>query len=120
MWVIVSPLRERSHAVRVRGNLNNFRNHLLYCRCSRLPIKPCLVLIVLTENEWKALYCRIHKTRIIPKKIPTTYEAVRWIAQLGGFLGRKNDGEPGIVAIWRGWRRLADMVEMWSIFEDAP
>jgi hypothetical protein len=39
-------------------------------------------------------------------------QAVRWIAKLGGFLGRKGDGEPGITAIWRGLQRLYDMTLM--------
>jgi hypothetical protein len=33
-------------------------------------------------------------------------EAVRMIASLGGFLGRKDDGEPGVKTIWLGLRRL--------------
>lgn len=32
------------------------------------------------------------------------------LAHLGGFLGRKGDGEPGWLTIWRGWSRLMDMV----------
>lgn len=35
---------------------------------------------------------------------------VRGVAKLGGFLGRKRDGEPGIRALWRGYQRLQDMV----------
>ena len=30
----------------------------------------------------------------------------RELAQLGGFLGRKGDGEPGWITIWRGWEKL--------------
>jgi hypothetical protein len=30
----------------------------------------------------------------------------RELAKLGGFLGRKSDGEPGWITIWRGWQRL--------------
>jgi hypothetical protein len=33
----------------------------------------------------------------VSKTLPTVRQAVRWIAQLGGFLGRKSDGEPVIV-----------------------
>ncbi|MCP4986395.1 MAG: hypothetical protein GY928_10135, partial [Colwellia sp.] len=33
------------------------------------------------------------------------------IAQLGGFLARKGDGEPGVTHIWRGLKKLADMIE---------
>ncbi len=30
--------------------------------------------------------------------------AVRWIARLGGFLGRRRDGEPGVQVLWRGFQ----------------
>src|SRR5438552_8913721 len=70
---------------------------------------------ILAEAEWQALYCRINKTTELPKQPPTVRQAVRWIAQLGGFLGRKNDGEPGITVIWRGWQRLTDIVATWLI-----
>jgi hypothetical protein len=33
------------------------------------------------------------------------------VARLGGFIGRKNDGPPGWVNIWRGWQRLMWMSE---------
>jgi hypothetical protein len=36
----------------------------------------------------------------------TAYEALRAIAGLGGFLGRKSDGEPGWRTLWRGFRAL--------------
>jgi len=35
---------------------------------------------------------------------------VRHVAMLGGFLGRKSDGEPGWQTIWRGWNRLQDIM----------
>jgi hypothetical protein len=38
-------------------------------------------------------------------------EAIRQIARLGGFLGRKGDGEPGVVTLWRGWKNLEQRVE---------
>lgn len=37
---------------------------------------------------------------------PTTREALRVIAKLGGFVGRKSDGEPGWRTLWRGFERL--------------
>ena len=38
---------------------------------------------------------------------------LRRIAMLGGFLGRKGDGEPGWQTIWDGWTRLQDI--LWGI-----
>lgn len=64
---------------------------------------------VLTTIEWQALYMRIHKSHKLPENPPSVRQAVRWIAQLGGFLGRKADGEPGITSVWRGWQRLQDI-----------
>lgn len=40
----------------------------------------------------------------------TVREFVRGVAGLGGFLGRKCDGEPGIHTLWRGCQRLQDLV----------
>ena len=37
------------------------------------------------------------------------------IASLGGFLGRKGDGEPGVKTIWLGLRRLHDISETWKL-----
>lgn len=34
----------------------------------------------------------------------------RGVAMLGGFIGRKSDGEPGWQTLWDGWRRLQDMI----------
>jgi hypothetical protein len=36
----------------------------------------------------------------------TVAEFYRELAKLGGFLGRKSDGEPGWITIWRGWQKL--------------
>lgn len=36
---------------------------------------------------------------------------VRGVAQLGGFLGRKCDGQPGWKVLWRGYKKLQGLVE---------
>jgi len=79
----------------------------------QMPDAPCTA--ILAEHEWKALYTTIHRTPTTPATIPSVRQAVRWIAQLGGFLGRKGDGEPGITTIWRGWSRLTDMANLYLI-----
>ena len=35
---------------------------------------------------------------------------VRGVAQLGGFLGRKCDGQPGWKVLWRGYKKLQNLV----------
>jgi hypothetical protein len=42
--------------------------------------------------------------------IVTVKEFWRRVAMLGGFLGRKSDGDPGWQTIWYGWLRLQDMI----------
>ncbi len=71
---------------------------------------------ILDNDEWKALYCFFYKKSTLPIILPTIKEAVLMLAKLGGFLGRKNDGSPGIKVIWRGLRRLEDIVESYKIF----
>jgi hypothetical protein len=80
------------------------------------PEAPCTS--ILAAHEWKALYTTIHRTPLIPDKPPTVRQAVRWIGQLGGFLARKGDGEPGITVLWRGWSRLADIADMYQLLYD--
>lgn len=69
---------------------------------------------ILSEEEWQPLYAYIHK-RPPPKKPPTIREAIRLIAKLGGFLGRKGDGEPGPMVLWRGLMRLPDLELGWRL-----
>jgi hypothetical protein len=78
------------------------------------PDVPCTV--ILESHEWKALYSYVHKTTQLPEQVPSLREAVGWIAQLGGFLGRKHDGQPGMMVVWRGLQRLNDITATWLIF----
>jgi len=68
----------------------------------------------LSEDEWKGLYIYV-KNKPPPEKPPSLREAVRMIASLGGFLGRKGDGEPGTTTTWRGLQRLGDMTTMYLL-----
>jgi hypothetical protein len=78
------------------------------------PDEPCTV--ALSDSEWKALYAATHKTTKVPKTPPDLKTAVLWIAKLGGFIGRKGDGQPGVKVLWRGFRHLEDLTIMWDIF----
>ena len=66
---------------------------------------------VFSQDEWQSLYCYIHKKANPPTKPPKIKTIIIWIAKLGGFLGRKNDGEPGIKCLWKGIRRLFDIAQ---------
>lgn len=78
------------------------------------PNIPCDVF--LSEDEWKAL-CAYVKKKPPPDRPPPLGEAVRMIASLGGFLGRKGDGEPGVTTMWRGLQRLQDIAAGFTMFK---
>lgn len=77
------------------------------------PELPCTAFVA--DEEWKVLYSKVKNTKSFPKNPPRIGEVVRWIASLGGFLGRKGDGEPGVITVWRGWKRLCDLSEGWAL-----
>lgn len=83
-----------------------------------LPEAPCTAL--LEEDEWQALYCRLHQTSVAPAAPPSLREAVRGIARLGGFLGRQGDGEPGVTVLWRGFQHLSEITSMYRIMRSHP
>jgi len=61
-------------------------------------------------DEIRGAYLLAKKAR--PKKPTTLNQMVRLIASLGGFLGRKSDGEPGAKTIWIGMQRTMDAAFM--------
>lgn len=66
--------------------------------------------VVLQPAEWRLLRRKfVPKSR--SKKPPTLRHAMIWIAQLGGFLARKRDGDPGVKTLWRGLTKLHDLME---------
>lgn len=88
---------------------------LALCKAAReLPDDP--VSDWLPAAQWQALCCYVHRQTQPPKTAPTVRQAVLWIAQLGGFLARKCDGEPGTKTLWRGLQRLDAITDMWRVF----
>ncbi len=71
--------------------------------------------LVLTKEQWIVLYALIHKKPPQTQEPPTLGQAAKWIGRLGGHLGRKSDGPPGLKAIWIGYRRLHDATETYLI-----
>lgn len=78
----------------------------------RHPQKSCDE--VLAPHEVEALYWAVHKTPIPLSTSPTLQQSVRWIAQLGGFMARRGDGDPGVKVLWRGMGRLQDIAATWE------
>ncbi|UKE47111.1 IS4 family transposase [Xanthomonas translucens pv. cerealis] len=72
-----------------------------------LPDLPADLLF--EADEWQAAYVLNKKKP--PKQVPTLNTVVRLVAQLGGFLGRKGDGEPGAKTLWLGLRDVAVFVQ---------
>jgi hypothetical protein len=68
--------------------------------------------VILEENEWKILRAISRGKKTSAKKIPTIEESVRWLALLGGFAGRKNDGSPGMLTVARGWQKLKNHIHL--------
>lgn len=56
-----------------------------------------------------ALLATIQSYLKLPSGDLTMREFWRAVARLGGFLGRKSDGNPGWQTIWRGWQKLQDL-----------
>jgi hypothetical protein len=67
------------------------------------------------ELEWKALVGFIRQDPVAPPPPPSLRDAIRMVASLVGFLGRKGDGEPGTQTIGLGLQRLDDISAAWKV-----
>jgi hypothetical protein len=67
---------------------------------------------VFSAVEVQVLHLRVTKALPPTDESLTLREIVRMLGKLGGHLGRKGDGEPGVLILWRGWMRLYESVEM--------
>ena len=76
------------------------------------PDVPCTVFF--DDHEWQALLVYWTRNLPLPDKPPTLREAMRMTAQLGGFLGRTCDGNPGPKSLWLGLQRLDDLTAMYQ------
>lgn len=75
----------------------------------RDPEAPCTV--VLSDEEWRVLYAYFEGKAPRAETPPATLrQAVLWIGRLGGHVGRKRDGMPGVRTLWRGLRDLELLV----------
>ena len=83
-----------------------------------VPDMPCRVLLDL--DAWPAWSCAIQQCSTPPEEPPSLEQAVRWIAQLGGFVGRRRRDHPGTEPLWRGFQHLMDRTKMYRIIRPEP
>ena len=74
---------------------------------------------VFSAVEIQVLHLRVTQALPPAAQALTLREAVRMLGTLGGHLGRKGDGEPGVLILWRGWMRLYESVEMLRALQSA-
>ena len=90
-------------------------HHLTYLGRAT-PDLPCDT--VFDDDVWKGII--VFRTRKPPPaKPPSLREMIRMIGGLGGFLGRKSDGEPGTETLWRGLQRADDIAIMFRGVREA-
>jgi hypothetical protein len=70
----------------------------------QFPHMPCS--LIFAKDEWVTLYRAANRTTQAPEKPYSMEEAVRYVAKLGGFVGAKSDGPPGLKVIWLGLNAL--------------
>ena len=71
--------------------------------------------VVLTKAQWMTLYMLIHNSKQVPEEPPSLQDAVKWIGRLGGHLGRKGDGPPGLKTVWRGYQQLCAAASVYEL-----
>lgn len=91
----------------------SWRLHSITMLARRMPERPCTDAF--SDREWTILWRMRTKTQ--PPNIPPSLkEATHMLAGLGGFLGRKGDGEPGVKTIWQGYDKLLHYIEAADAF----
>jgi hypothetical protein len=75
-------------------------------------------------RRWKAIgeilrQCLVKKHSLPSAHTPLVQKVRLRGAHPVGILGRKHDGHPGMIALWRGLQRLHDIATAWQIFTQA-
>jgi phage tail sheath protein FI len=73
-------------------------------------LSDLLADLLFESDEWRVTF--ILNKKPVTRQTSTLNTVVRLIAQHGGFLGRKHDGEPGAKTIWLDMRRLPSSSRM--------
>src|SRR5258705_13823762 len=69
---------------------------------------------------WPAWSCAIPQGSTPPAEPPSLEQAVRWMAQLGGLVGRRRRDQPGTATLWRGLQHCMGLTKMSRIIQPEP
>ena len=64
-----------------------------------------------SDMEWKVLSRLSNKSPFIRPHPPSLEKCVLMLAKLGGYIGRNNDGPPGVKNLWRGLQKLNTIIK---------
>jgi hypothetical protein len=98
-----NQLKQTSRILALFGMIGVIATQLLAMRerCRLLPTTPVEETV---PKRWIILV-----ERYLMVKLKTVRDFWRSLARLGGFIGRKSDGESGSQTIWKGYKKLQDM-----------
>ena len=100
-------LKTKERLERITGLLSVVSVRLLQLKSAARtnPTRPAREVV---PRRWIAMLqaARRRTRRTSRSTCMTIGEFYRELAKLGGFLGRKCDGQPGWITIWRGWQKL--------------
>lgn len=91
---------------------------LLWLTCLGREVGEKRSQFFLDDSEWKILYKMANKStkKPLPEEPPTVSEIIYMLGRIGGFIGRKSDGFPGVKNIWQGLIKLLIVLEYADIF----
>ena len=99
-----NQLKQASRILALFGMIGVIATQLLAMR-ERCRLSPEIPVEEKVPKPWITL---IERHLIV--KLKTVKDFWRSLARMGGFIGRKSDGEPGWQTIWKGYKRLQDML----------
>lgn len=70
---------------------------------------------IFDPDEWQSVY-RVVKNEDPPAKPPRLQEFIRMVAQLGGYVARSRNDEPGPQTVSLGMQRMHDITRCWRLF----
>ena len=110
-------LKSKKGLERITGLLSVVAVRLLQLK-SAARVNPDRLASQVVPFSWiQMLVAARKRLKDVTAKTMTVGQFYRELAKLGGFLGRKSDGEPGWITIWRGWRQLYSLVRGAEIFK---